>query len=214
LADDLSSYQVIACPDLKIAHGKGASLDRVMIMRAALRGGRTIVGHRRPDAVIFVSDRNRVSGQDLAREKTKERSKDKRLIDERSAQPKQTVARKTRGKSRRKRLTPRWLFVLGFGRKLNATGCPERRRTGHVAIRPNRCWATNVIIGGIGIMMMEPTLTQNSALYFVQHKVSRPRASLFQRFGAAARKQSPSVSQAQLRGNLFRWPRIHWGKNS
>ena len=83
-----------------------------------------------------------------------------------------------------------------------------------VAIRPNRCWATNVIIGGIGIMMMEPTLTQNSALYFVQHKVSRPRASLFQRFGPAARKQSPSVSHAQLRGNLFRWPRIHWGKNS
>ena len=40
------------------------------------------------------------------------------------------MARKTRGKSRRKRLTPRWLFVLGFGRKLNATGCPERRRTG------------------------------------------------------------------------------------
>src|SRR2546427_10269294 len=84
----------------------------------------------------------------------------------------------------------------------------------HVAIRPNRCWAANVIIGGIGIMMMEPTLTQNSALYFVQHKVSRPHASLFQRFGAAARKRSPNVSQAQLRGNLFRWPRIHWGKNS
>src|SRR5467141_422127 len=65
--------------------------------------------------------------------------------------------------------------------------------------------------GGIRIMM-EPTLTQNSALYFVQHKVSIPRASLFQRFAAAARKRSSNVSQAQLRGNLFRWPRIHWGK--
>src|SRR5438552_541280 len=79
LADDLSSYQVIACPDLKIAHGKGASLDRVMIMRAALRGGRTIVGHRRPDAVIFVSDRNRVAGLNMARDQTNERSKDKYL---------------------------------------------------------------------------------------------------------------------------------------
>jgi len=59
-------------------------------------------------------------------------------------------------------------------------------------------------------MMMEPTLTQNSALYFVQHKVSRPRASLFQRFVPAARKQSASVPQAELRRNLFRWPRIHW----
>jgi len=63
-------------------------------------------------------------------------------------------------------------------------------------------------------MMMEPTLTQNSALYFVQHKVWKPRAPLLGRFGPAARKQSPNVSQAQLRGNLFRWPRIHWGKNS
>jgi hypothetical protein len=60
--------------------------------------------------------------------------------------------------------------------------------------------------------MMEPTLTQNSALYFVQHKVSPPRESLFQRFGLAARKRSPNASQAQLRGKVFRWPRIHWGK--
>src|SRR6266404_2743202 len=67
--------------------------------------------------------------------------------------------------------------------------------------------------GGIRIMM-EPTLTQNSALYFVQHKVWKPRAPLLGRFGPAASKRSASVPQAELRGNLFRWPRIHWGKNS
>jgi hypothetical protein len=58
--------------------------------------------------------------------------------------------------------------------------------------------------------MMEPTLTQNSALYFVQHKVSKPRASLFRRFVPATRNGRPDVSQAQLRGNLFVWPRIQW----
>ena len=37
---------------------------------------------------------------------------------------------------------------------------------------------------------MEPTLTQNSALYYAQHKTSKRRASFFQRFRAAARKQA------------------------
>ena len=36
---------------------------------------------------------------------------------------------------------------------------------------------------------MEPTLTQNSALYFAQHKTSKRRATFFQRFRAVARKQ-------------------------
>src|SRR5438874_2452259 len=53
LPNNLRSNQVIVCSDVKIAHGKGASLDRVMIMRATLLGGRTIVGHRRPDAAII-----------------------------------------------------------------------------------------------------------------------------------------------------------------
>ena len=33
---------------------------------------------------------------------------------------------------------------------------------------------------------IEPTLTQNCALYYAQHKSSKPRASFFQRFRAAA----------------------------
>jgi len=40
---------------------------------------------------------------------------------------------------------------------------------------------------------MEPTLTQNCALYYAQHKTSKRRAALFQRFRAAARKQAPDV---------------------
>ena len=36
---------------------------------------------------------------------------------------------------------------------------------------------------------MEPTLTQNSALYYAQHKTSKRRATFFQRFRAVARKQ-------------------------
>ena len=40
---------------------------------------------------------------------------------------------------------------------------------------------------------MEPTLTQNCALYYAQHKTSTRRASFFQRFRAAARKQGTNT---------------------
>jgi hypothetical protein len=40
---------------------------------------------------------------------------------------------------------------------------------------------------------MDPTLTQNCALYYAQHKTSKRRASFFQRFRAAARKQAPDT---------------------
>ena len=40
---------------------------------------------------------------------------------------------------------------------------------------------------------MEPTLTQNCALYYAQHKTSKGRAALFKKFRAAARKQAPDV---------------------
>ena len=40
---------------------------------------------------------------------------------------------------------------------------------------------------------MEPTLTQNCALYYAHHKTSKPRASFFQRFRAAARKQGTNT---------------------
>jgi hypothetical protein len=40
---------------------------------------------------------------------------------------------------------------------------------------------------------MDPTLTQNCALYYAQHKTSKRRASFFQRFRPAARKQGPDT---------------------
>jgi hypothetical protein len=55
-----------------------------------------------------------------------------------------------------------------------------------------------------GELNMEPTLTQNCALYYVQHKSSKPRASFFQRFRAPARKQAPETYQQLTHGTRFR----------
>jgi hypothetical protein len=57
--------------------------------------------------------------------------------------------------------------------------------------------------------MMEPTVTQNSALYFAHHKNSKQRAALFQRFRFRARKQRVAPKQPTI-GELFIWPRLHW----
>jgi len=40
---------------------------------------------------------------------------------------------------------------------------------------------------------MEPTLTQNCALYYMQHRTSENRAALFRKFRATARRQTPDV---------------------
>jgi hypothetical protein len=40
---------------------------------------------------------------------------------------------------------------------------------------------------------MEPTVTQNSALYFVHHKTSKERSALFRKFRAAASSQAPDL---------------------
>jgi hypothetical protein len=47
---------------------------------------------------------------------------------------------------------------------------------------------------------MDPTLTQNCALYYAQHKTQKRRASFYQRFRAAARKQAP-VTHGRLTHN-------------
>ncbi|MGH7982557.1 MAG: hypothetical protein ACREFF_05355 [Candidatus Udaeobacter sp.] len=44
---------------------------------------------------------------------------------------------------------------------------------------------------------MEPTLTQNCALYYAQHTIPKRRAALFQKFRAAARRRV-SFTQRQL----------------
>ncbi len=59
---------------------------------------------------------------------------------------------------------------------------------------------------------MTHTLTQNSALYFVQDKVSE-RPSFFRRIVLMAEKR-PIVRQPQLRRSLFRWPQIRWKKKA
>jgi hypothetical protein len=56
---------------------------------------------------------------------------------------------------------------------------------------------------------MEPTLTQNCALYYAQHKTSKGRAALFKKFRAAARKQGPDVRRRLGSGDLFVVRRLH-----
>jgi hypothetical protein len=56
---------------------------------------------------------------------------------------------------------------------------------------------------------MEPTLTQNCALYYAQHKTSKGRAALFKKFRAAARKRRPDVRRQLTSADLFIIPRLH-----
>lgn len=57
---------------------------------------------------------------------------------------------------------------------------------------------------------MEPTLTQNCALYYAQHKTSKGRAALFRKSRATARKWGQDVRRRRLTsGDLFIVPRLH-----
>ena len=56
---------------------------------------------------------------------------------------------------------------------------------------------------------MEPTLTQNGALYYAQHKTSQGRAALLKKFRAAARKRRPDVRRQLTYGDLFIVLRLH-----
>jgi hypothetical protein len=56
---------------------------------------------------------------------------------------------------------------------------------------------------------MEPTLTQNSALYLAQHKVSKRRAALFRRFRVAAGKELPDAVRRLTFGNELIVRRLH-----
>ena len=70
------------------------------------------------------------------------------------------------------------MLVDAYITRLDAN-CPDiSARVNPPATRINR--RTNI----------EPTLTQNCALYYVQHKTSKPRATFFQRFRVAARKRA------------------------
>jgi hypothetical protein len=56
---------------------------------------------------------------------------------------------------------------------------------------------------------MEPTLTQNCALCYAQHKTSKARAALFKKFRAAARMRRPDVRRQLTSGDLLIIPRLH-----
>ena len=56
---------------------------------------------------------------------------------------------------------------------------------------------------------MEPTLTQNCALYYAQHRTSKRRAAFFQKFRAAARKRVPSIRRQLTRDQLSRRLPLH-----
>ena len=56
--------------------------------------------------------------------------------------------------------------------------------------------------------MMEPTVTQNNALYIVQHKIPKRRSGVLRRFSFRAWKENRIKAQPEIRGNVFRWPRI------
>jgi hypothetical protein len=56
---------------------------------------------------------------------------------------------------------------------------------------------------------MEPTLTQNCALYYAQHKTSKGRAALFRKLRAAARKRRPDFRRQLTSGDLFIAARLH-----
>jgi hypothetical protein len=56
--------------------------------------------------------------------------------------------------------------------------------------------------------MIEPTITQNSALYFAQHKASK-RRPFFQRLGVVARQERIIVKQQRGFDDLLLWRLIH-----
>ena len=55
--------------------------------------------------------------------------------------------------------------------------------------------------------MIEPTVTQNSALYLAHHKDSKEKATLFKRFRFRPRKQHVARKQPMF-GELVTWPRL------
>ena len=56
---------------------------------------------------------------------------------------------------------------------------------------------------------MEPTLTQNCALYYAQHTAPKRRAALFRKFRTAANKQAPSAHHQITRDDFSRHPLLY-----
>ena len=56
---------------------------------------------------------------------------------------------------------------------------------------------------------MEPTITQNSALYLAHRKTLKRRRTLFRRFRTAASKQGPDTQRQLASSELFLVRRLH-----
>ncbi len=56
---------------------------------------------------------------------------------------------------------------------------------------------------------MEPTITQNTALYLAHRKVSKRSATLFRWLRTAAGKQGPDAQQQLTSRDLFIVQRLH-----
>jgi hypothetical protein len=56
---------------------------------------------------------------------------------------------------------------------------------------------------------MEPTITQNSALFFAHRKISKRRATLFRGLRAASSKQGPDAQRQLTCTALFVARRLH-----
>jgi len=56
---------------------------------------------------------------------------------------------------------------------------------------------------------MEPTITQNSALYLARRKISKRRATLFRWLRTAANTQGPDVQRQLTSTSLFIARRVH-----
>jgi hypothetical protein len=57
--------------------------------------------------------------------------------------------------------------------------------------------------------MIEPTITQNNALYFAQHRPRKPRPFFGACLTAAARKDRIVVKQQRAFENIFLWRFLH-----
>jgi hypothetical protein len=93
---------------------------------------------------------------------------------------------------------------IGFVASLDAyitrldTNCSRHQRPRQTAARENK-----------RRINMEPTLTQNCALYYARHKTSKGRAALFKKFRAAVGKRGPDVRRQLTSGDLLIGQRIH-----
>lgn len=78
------------------------------------------------------------------------------------------------------------------------TNCSRHQRPRQSAARANK-----------RRINMEPTLTQNCALYYARHKTSKGRAALFKKFRATVGKRGPDVRRQLTSGDLFIGQRLH-----